>query len=140
MSLAVRNQVQRLEAAMRELPQVELDTRHTFANGMYAREMRIPAGVCLVGKIHRHEHLFLVTQGMLRVTTDEGIRDIEAPAVLVGAAGTKRAGFALTDVVCVNVHRTDLTDLALIEAEQIEPESAALFGPDNKLLEAVWLG
>jgi hypothetical protein len=67
------------------------------------------------------------------VTTDEGVRDIEAPAVVISSPGTKRAVLALEDSVCLTVHRTDKTDLAEIEAELIEYDPTALFGPDNKL-------
>ena len=36
---------------------VELETKHHFSDGLYARELFIPAGVCLVGALHKTTHL-----------------------------------------------------------------------------------
>lgn len=129
----MRAKVVELESAMRSMPQVELRTNHYFAEGMYVREMFLPAGTVLVGKVHKREHIFMLTHGSLRVTVDDGVKDLIAPVVLIGKPGTKRAGVALEDCVCVNVHRTDKKNLAKIERELIEEESGALFDAGNKL-------
>lgn len=128
-----RQQVERLQSALATLPQIEAPTFHHFADGMYCREMHLPAGAAIVGKVHKREHFFMLVKGTLRVTTDTGVTTLVAPAILVGRPGTKRAGFALDDVVCVNVHRTFETDLQAIEAECIEPDESALLDCDNKL-------
>lgn len=131
---APADSVRRLEAFMREMPQTELETRHYFVGGMYGREMIMPAGTCLVGKLHKKDHFFLLTKGKVRVVNEDGAHDIEAPFVLCSKAGTKRAIFAIVDSVGMNVHRTDLTDVDLVEAEQIEPEGPPLFDSRNKLV------
>ena len=115
--------IQRLESVMRDMPQVEIATTHHFAHGVYGREIFIPAGTVLVGKIHRHSTLNIIAQGTIRVTTPDGVRDISAPAIYVSPPGTKKAAVALTDVVFVNVHPAETTDLAAIEAAMIEPET-----------------
>jgi quercetin dioxygenase-like cupin family protein len=131
-----RGQVLALQREMSRLPQAELETRHLFADGMYARELCIPAGVLIVGKAHLRDHFFLLTKGRLRVTTAEGrVEEISAPCAFASPAGAKRAGLALEDSVCVTVHRTDATDLNTIESELIEPDAEALFDSANKLLE-----
>ena len=43
--------VRRLEGALAELPQVEIATAHLFHAGVYARTIRIPAGVALTGAL-----------------------------------------------------------------------------------------
>lgn len=122
-----------LQAAMREMPQVECQTDHYFADGMYCRVVARDEGTLIVGKVHKREHFYMVVQGAVAVIQDGAERKVyHAPAVIVSKPGTKRAVYALEDSVCLTVHRTDKTDLAEIEAELIEDDPTALFGPDNK--------
>lgn len=129
----MRERVQRLQAEMAKLPQVELPTDHFFAGGMYARRMFAPAGTVIVGKVHKAEHFFIVASGVIAVTTDDGIKELRAGDVLCAPPGTKRAGTAITDVVVINVHRSNETNLDALEAELIEPEVEALFDARNHL-------
>lgn len=128
----MRGKVAALQAEMIKLPQLELHTDHFFADGMYARVIARPKGALIVGKVHKREHFYIVTKGAVRVTTDDGVRDIHAPSVIVSRPGTKRAVYALEDSVCMTVHRTDKTDLDEIEEELIEPDDLALFDSWNK--------
>jgi len=126
--------VRRLQAAMAQMPQVELETEHYFADGMYCRVVPRKAGTVIVGKVHKREHFYMVVKGAVAVVQDGAERKVyQAPSIIVSKPGTKRAVVALEDSVCLTVHRTDETDLAKIEAELIEPDPPALFGPDNKL-------
>lgn len=120
-------QIHRLESALRGMPKDNCATGHYFADGMYARALLIPAGTALTGKMHRQRHLNFLMQGTIRVWTEQGMKDLEAPQIIVSEPGTKRVGFAFTDVIWVTVHATDKTDLADIEAEVIVPE------PDSAL-------
>lgn len=90
----------------------------------YARQMFIPKGIVVVGKIHRHaSHNFLL-EGRLRISTEDGIETISAPCMFVGKAGVKRAIYAEEDSVFVNVHLTKFNsegELELIEDEVIAP-------------------
>lgn len=115
-----REQVDRLQEAVAAVPQIELQTQHDFCPGFYARSILIPAGTVLVGKVHATEHIFMVTQGDISITTDEGVMRVQAPFQAICKAGMKRAGFAHTDTVCVNIHITTETDLAKLEAALID--------------------
>lgn len=126
-----RDDIVRLENAMLDLPEeVKVDlkdaTLHHFAPGVYVRELRIPAGVCLTGKIHKHEIMNILVSGTIQVTTDNGIEELTGPMIFNSAAGSKKAGFTLTDVVWLNVHPTESTDLEEIEEEFIAPSFEAL--------------
>lgn len=121
-----REALQALEGEIRKLPAVDCPVTHYFADGIYGREMRIPAGTVLTGKVHRFSTLNLLIQGEITVTTPEGMKRISAPAVFVSEPGTKKAGYAHTDVIWVNVHPTKLRDLASIEEKFIEPETLAI--------------
>lgn len=126
-----REEIDRLQAEMVKMPQAELETSHYFANGMYAREVHRPAGTLIVGKIHKHEHLFIVTKGQIVVWTESGMVRMNAPYVLVSKPGTKRVTLAEVDSTAMTVHRTDNTDLDAIEAEIIESEGTAMFDSSN---------
>jgi hypothetical protein len=125
--------VHRLHAAMLQMPQVDIKTEHTFGPGLYVRTITVPAGVTLVGKTHKTEHLFMVLKGDITLVTDEGRIRVQAPFQCVSKAGVKRAGYAHTETVCANVHITSETDLVKLEAQLIEPDS--LPGPEQKEIE-----
>lgn len=103
-------------------------TFHHFADGVYGRELRIPAGVALIGKMHKHSTLNVLASGQLAVTTPNGPQLLTAPAIFVSPAGCKKLGVAITDCVFLNVHASQETDLERLEAELIEPEELALPG------------
>jgi hypothetical protein len=92
-----------------------LQLRHQFIPGGYAREMTIPTGFLLVGKIHKHPCFNFVSKGRISVLTEEGVRHIQAPASFVSGAGVKRVGFAHEETVWTTVHITDEVDVETIE-------------------------
>ena len=107
---------------MRAMPQVDVPVINTFGPGFYARTITVRAGTALVGKVHATEHLFIVSSGTIALVTDEGERVVTAPFQTVAKAGLKRVGYAITDVICTNVHITEETDLARLESILIRPE------------------
>ncbi len=118
--------IQRLEAEMKASPlQVKLSTRHHFAEGIYAREIFIPAGVRLVGKIHKTAHLNVISCGCITVWTDEGQKVIEAPHTFVAQPNTKRVGLAHSDTVWTTIHAnpSGTEDLEKLEDYLIVPEN-----------------
>lgn len=117
------DQLKALEREIVKLPPVSCPVSHHFAYGVYGREMFIPAGTVLTGRIHRHETLNILLEGEITVTTAEGMQRITAPAVFVSPSGCKKAGYAHTDVRFMNVHGTKLTDVPSIEQKFIEPEA-----------------
>jgi len=116
-----RAQIDRLEAEMRELPQLEIRTTNTFGPGFYVRTIEAPAGAVIVGKVHATEHVFALTKGTLRIVTEDGEAEISAPFQQVCRPGLKRAGVAISDIECSNLHITNETDLVKLEAMLIEP-------------------
>lgn len=96
--------------------QIDCPVTHHIAPGSYAREMNIPAGVLIVGKIHRHAHINVISKGRVHVVTEAGAETLDAPVTFVSEQGTKRVVLAETDTVWTTVHATDETDLDKIEA------------------------
>jgi len=100
--------------------------QHTFHDGNYAREMLLPKGMLIVGKVHKHAHINIVSRGLCIVWTTEGRKEIDAtirPLTFISEPGTKRVVFALEDTYWTTLHMTNHTDLAEIEKDIIIPES-----------------
>ena len=114
-TITTRDKVLMAEAFLKEQPQVQLETNHYFSKGVYAREIKIPAGIILTGEIHKFENLNILSKGSMQVSTEDGIKEVEAPFTVVSPAGTKRIAYTLSDCVWTTIHGTNETDLKIIE-------------------------
>jgi quercetin dioxygenase-like cupin family protein len=110
-------QVVALEQAAKREPQLEMHVTHHFSKDVYARELFIPKGAMVVGKIHKHENLNLLASGDITIATDNGPMRVTAPYIVVSPPGTKRAVLANEDCIWLTIHGTDETDLEIIEQE-----------------------
>lgn len=113
--LSTRDKVFIAEAHLKQMPQLELETKHHFSKDVYARELHIPAGVILTGEIHKFENLNILSKGRMQVLTENGVQEVEAPFTVVSPAGTKRIAYTLTDCVWTTIHGTAETDISNIE-------------------------
>lgn len=114
--LSAREKVNLLETEMRKQPQIELKTKHHFSYGIYARELLIPKGIMLTGKIHKCTQLNMLVQGEMDVLIGNDVKRIKAPFTIVSEAGTKRIAIAHEDCIWITVHGTHETDIDKIEA------------------------
>ncbi len=132
----LRAKVFAIEALMLAAPDthVEIPVRHYFANGMYAREVRIPKGTTVTGKIHKTEHINVISQGDISVLTENGIERLQAPYTLIAKPGTKRVGYAHEDTVWTTFHSSQETDLVKLEAELIASSYEEFLAYENQLL------
>lgn len=110
---------------------VEIETRHHFAKGLYAREITIPEGVILTGKIHKTEHLNIVAEGEVHIVAEGFSQVVRAPATLVAFPGVKKAMHARKKTVFITVHATHITDVEELERELVT-ESYAEIGGESK--------
>lgn len=94
----------------------EMDVKHTFLDGMYMRELFIPKGTLLVGKIHKMGCLNIVSKGDISVLTESGSARLKSGYTVASPAGIQKLGYAHEDTVFVNVFRTDETDPEKIDA------------------------
>lgn len=100
------------------------DKSEEFGCHVYARQMLIPKGTTIVGKIHKHAHLNFIMQGAVTVSTEHGRKRIEAPATFISEVGLKRAVYAEEDTIWTTIHLTSYgkeEDLGKIEGEVIAP-------------------
>jgi hypothetical protein len=90
----------------------------------YAREIFLPKGSFVVGKIHRHQHLNIISKGKVKVFTEFGEKYFVAPCTFISEVGLKRAVYAEEDTIWTTVHLTEFeneSDLSKIEEEVISP-------------------
>ncbi len=101
----MRGKIMQLESVMKQMPnQIEIKTTHHFAPGVYMREILIPKGATVTGKIHKTEHLNILSQGELTVWTEDGMKRLKASQVIKSLPGIKRVGHAHEDTVWITVH------------------------------------
>lgn len=101
--------------------------RHIFAPGIYLRELTIPVGHFVVGRIHKEAHANFLSRGKVSVLTEAGGWEIlTAPCTLISPAGVKRLLFTHEETVWTVIHPTDLTDLDEIEAAVIAKSYAEI--------------
>ncbi len=129
-----RDLLLQLEHRMRRdvdvLEPIDFVTRHHFAPGTYSREIELPAGSCVIGKIHRHAHANVISRGHVLVATPDGVLELRAPHTFISEPGTKRLVLAIDDTVWTTIHAnpTNTTDLEELERQIIAPTFAALEG------------
>ena len=122
-----REKMTLLEAEIKKYEQTELPVNHYYAHGTYTRELSMPEGTVLTGKIHRYSCINIITKGRLRVVTDEVSMDVEAPSTFVSGGGVKKAIYALEDSTMITVHPWDGDEnLEEIENYLIAPSYGAL--------------
>ena len=68
--------------------------KHTFADGIYVRQMNMNKGTIVVGAIHKHLHVWFLLTGHISVATEETTEDYIAPCYVVATPGTKRVIYA----------------------------------------------
>ena len=92
--------------------------KHSFSEGIYVREIFIPKGTFIAGKIHKHEHPNFLMSGIVKVITEgKGEELLTGPLSIISEPGTKRALYSITDLVWITVHAnpTNTQDLAELE-------------------------
>lgn len=116
----MREKIMQLEGVLKNAgsAQVHIEPRHYFAPGIYMREIFIPKGVVLTGKIHKTEHLNVLSLGEVSVWNGEGTHRIKASSVIHSMPGTKRAIYAHEDSVWINVHHNPENERDLDKIEE----------------------
>jgi len=100
-----------LEERMKVYPQIDIDRKHYFAEGIYAREITVRAGALVIGKMHRHSQINVLSEGEISILTQDGWKRLKAPFTFESPAGTKRVGHAHTDTVWTTFISTKETDI-----------------------------
>jgi len=110
-----RSEISNIQSEMLKLPQVQIEVKHVFVNGMCTRTIMIPKGTQLVGAVHLTDHVNIMC-GDITIFSDEGSHRLTGYHVLPSAAGTKRIGITHEDTCWTTILRTDLQTAEEVEA------------------------
>ena len=97
--------------------------KHTFADGVYIRQMDMIKGSVVVGAIHKHLHAWFLLTGHITVATEDTTEDYIAPCYVVSTPGIKRVILANENSIFVNVHKNPSNTK---DIDQLEKEIVAL--------------
>ena len=101
--------------------QCDLGTVHHFSDGIYAKEMHLPAGYIAVSHVHVYDHISILGKGKVVVRTDTTEPTVyTAPACIEIKKGVHHAIEALEDATWFCIHATDVTDVAEVDNVLIE--------------------
>ena len=93
--------------------------KHSFADGIYIRQMGMNKGSAVVGAIHNHLHVWFLLTGKITVITERSEEDFIAPCYVVSTPGVKRVIYAVEESIFVNIHKnpSNTQDLDELEAK-----------------------
>lgn len=126
-----RKALDKLENAMAELPQVMLEVKEEYTDGMYIRTIYMPKGTMLTSEIHKKQHPFVITQGVIQVQNiDTGeVITYEAPYNGITQPMTRRLLYVIEDTVWTTYHpnpeNKNIMELAkdiLVERPHLTPQ------------------
>ena len=92
--------------------------KHSFAEGLYIREMRMKKGQLGFSAIHKHSYGFFLLSGILASSKEEGVEEFIAPCYIISPRGAKRIVYAVEDCVITTVHANPTNTQDLKEIEQ----------------------
>lgn len=125
-SLEALDKVRRLQEVMQRMPQTEIQSWFHQGGGIAAKMVFFPAGVTVVGGMHRFENMNIMVCGDMTVTTDgesKRITVINEPVFIVSPAGSKRAAYVHSDTYWISLHPTESKTVEDVEKEFVVPES-----------------
>jgi len=114
---AAKSMIEKIESG--EMVEQECPVIHRFSPGLYLREILMPKGTRIIGKIHATEHFNVVLTGSCTVITAEGREEITAPYTFISKAGVQKVVIVHEDCRWQTLHVTDKTDLDEIEKDVI---------------------
>ena len=117
-----KEKVAYLVKEMGAIPQVECTLKHYFAPHVYIREIFMPAGSVVIGKIHKTEHFNIIQKGSVTLMNEDGSKEtLTGPVTFISKGGVQKVLYIHDDTVWSTVHITENRDLESLEAELIEP-------------------
>jgi mannose-6-phosphate isomerase-like protein (cupin superfamily) len=117
-----------VKAKMLELQELMLENRcdapeaeHIFTPGIYSRKFEMPAGMLVIGREHKYEHLLVVLYGCAEIVSGTERIIVRGGDVFVSPPSTKRAVFAIENTGFLTTHHNpeNKTDPDEIEAEHM---------------------
>lgn len=107
--LTTDQKIDLLEMKMQECALVDCPVKHTFADGMYIREIFMPSGTLITSLVHKTKHPYFVLKGKVSVYSENfGEQTIEAPFNGMTTPNTRRVLYIHQDCVWITCHSTSI--------------------------------
>lgn len=117
------------KAIVDNLVVVNCPLNHRFTDGLYVREIFMPAGTLITSKIHKTQHQYFILKGAVSVWIDDDEEAyLEAPYIGVTEPGTRRVLYIHEDCIWATVHANPENE------NEIEIEDRIIEKRDNPLL------
>lgn len=85
-----KEMVAEAEKKMLQLPQLDCPVRHIFSDGVYIREVTLPAGAVAIGHHQKHPIMNVMLTGHVSLLNEDGtVAELRAPQTFVGKPGRK---------------------------------------------------
>ena len=110
-TLSQKSKMDIFEAELAQLPQLQVPVIHRFTQGLYIREVHVPAGTVFTSRTHKTQHPFVISKGTCDIVDEKGnITRVSAPHTGITELGTRRVFAVYEDLVLTCFHPTILTD------------------------------
>lgn len=131
---ALTDAINRIEAEMLLEPQRKIIPDHLFCKGIYVRKVIFPPMTKVIGRIHKTEHIYTLTKGVLEVFNEEtnlwGL--MIGPYTAESKIGTRRLARVFSETEWITYHPTNIYPkddsyealmdaVKLVEEEILEP-------------------
>lgn len=115
--------IQRSDLMLRN--QVELPKANVFlSDGVYFRELTIPANRIVIGETHKHEHLFMVLKGKAKLISTYENLIVKAGYISKAPPMTKRLVITFEETTFANIHSNpnNIEDLDLLYSMYVDSD------------------
>ena len=111
--------IEQVEDDLLKLPQVDCPVTHKFSDGLYIRELFMPAGTFAIGHHQNFRHFNVMLKGKVLVLNADGTKtELTAPMSFTAEPGRK-IGYVIEDMVWQNIYPTNETDIDKLEAHYL---------------------
>jgi hypothetical protein len=120
--LAWKEKIAYLTVQFLKQPQVECPVTHRFEQGIYIREMFIPADTLFLGRAHIYGHECQLVKGQVIHITPDDKRTIEAPFTVHTTPGYHMVFYTVSDVLGRTLHPNpdEIRDIDWLENDIFE--------------------
>lgn len=129
-AIAKNDGIEKIEAAMLNMDQIDCPVAHHFGPGIYIREVTLPKGGIIVGHAQRFEHLNVMLSGKIALIDNGEVRMLQAPMVFVGKPGRKIC-YVMETCVWQNIYATEETDIETLENTYLDKSETWLAHEDH---------
>jgi hypothetical protein len=118
--------IEGLVEEFKKQPQVECPLVHRFSEGVYIREITMPADTVVIGKKHLTAHFNILLRGKCRVIVGDSITELTAPATWESKAGDQKIVNIIEECVWQTIHANpyDVQNIETLESILVEPTEA----------------